>query len=962
MFKDTLRIARKELAALFSSPTAIIFIGAFLGVTLFTFFWVETFFSRNIADVRPLFEWMPVLLIFLMSAVTMRMWSEERRLGTLEYLMTMPVKTSTLVLGKFVACWGLALAALALTIFLPVTVSLMGSLDWGPVIGGYAAAAFLAAAYAAVGLYVSSKTDSQIVSLLVSTLAGAALYVVGSDILTAFVGNKGSELLKLFGTGARFESITRGVLDIRDIYYYASLTGVFLALNVYSLETLRWSREAPHPRHRTAVLTVVLLCANFLAANLWLKPVGFLRVDMTQGRAYSISPATKNVLAQLREPLLIRGYFSQKTHPLLAPLVPQLRDTIMEYQTASGGRVRSEFIDPMEKPELEKEAGEKYGIKAVPFQVADKYQAGLVNSYFNILVSYGDKFEVLGFDSLIEVKQGGETKLDVQLRNPEYDITRAIKKVLQSYQSEADLFATIQKPVTFTAYISADKDLPPALVDYRGQLDTLLNEYKKSAGDKFSFEYKDPSEGDGSLARDLSKKFGIQPMRASLFDPKSFYFHLMMQSGSKALLIPLPQDLTPLALRQGIESGLKRFSVGFLRTVALVTAPPEPHYTPDTGFKMEPDKHFDMLKARLTENRAVTPVDLKNGVVPEEADLLMMAAPKDIDEKQLFALDQFLMKGGTVVMFVSPYQIKPSPLGATVQNTGLKDWLDHNGVTLKQEFVMDAQNMPFPIPVERRMGMFVFQEMKMINYPYFIDVRGPGLAATSLTAGLPQVTLHWASPVEVDSPKNKGRTVTVLLKSSPQSWTSNSTQITPNIDRGGNGFASEGTVEARPLAVSVEGEFESFFKGKKSPLIPEKPEKKDPKAKEPPKEVYGDVIEKSAQSARLIVVGSGDFLTDEILRFTSSVSRTNYTNSLQLAENIVDWSLEDRGLLAIRGRSHFARLLKPMSNGLRMFWEYLNYGLALAGLAGLWAVLRFRRRRRWAAVPALLSDSKAGGV
>jgi ABC-2 type transport system permease protein len=92
--------------------------------------------------------------------------------------------------------------------------------------------------------------------------------------------------------------------------------------------------------------------------------------------------------------------------------------------------VKAEFIDPMEKPDLEKEAGEKYGIKAVPFQVADKYQAGLVNSYFNVLVSYGDKFEVLGFDSLIEVKQGNETQLDVELRNPEYDITRAIKKVL----------------------------------------------------------------------------------------------------------------------------------------------------------------------------------------------------------------------------------------------------------------------------------------------------------------------------------------------------------------------------------------------------------------------------------------------------------------------------------------------------------------------------------------------------
>jgi ABC-2 type transport system permease protein len=153
-------------------------------------------------------------------------------------------------------------------------------------------------------------------------------------------------------------------------------------------------------------------------------------------------------------------------------------------------------------------------------------------------------------------------------------------------------------------------------------------------------------------------------------------------------------------------------------------------------------------------------------------------------------------------------------------------------------------------------------------------------------------------------------------------------------------------LEPRVLAVAVEGEFESFFKDKKSPLLPEKV---DPKAKDA-KPVYSGVIEKSAQSARLIVVGSADFLTDEILRFTSSVSRSQYTAPLQLAENMVDWSLEDRGLLSIRGRGHFARLLKPLSNGTRMFWEYLNYALALVGVTAAWIAWRVRRSRRLARV------------
>src|SRR5271166_2202178 len=117
---NSLRIARKELAAFFASPAAFIFIGVFLAALLFIFFWVDRFFARNIADVRPLFEWMPVLLIFLTSAMTMRMWSEERRGGTLEFLMTSPVKPVFLVAGKFAACLTLVAIVLALTLPLPI--------------------------------------------------------------------------------------------------------------------------------------------------------------------------------------------------------------------------------------------------------------------------------------------------------------------------------------------------------------------------------------------------------------------------------------------------------------------------------------------------------------------------------------------------------------------------------------------------------------------------------------------------------------------------------------------------------------------------------------------------------------------------------------------------------------------------------------------------------------------------
>src|SRR3974390_729758 len=246
---NVLRVARKELTSFFASPAAFIFVGLFLAVLLLSFFLGDRFFARNIADVRPLFEWMPVLLIFLVSAMTMRMWSEERRAGTLEFLMTAPVRPLDLVIGKFLACLALVAITLLLTLPLPLTVSILGPLDWGPVFGGYVSTLALASAYISIGLFVSARTDNQIVSLIVTALICGAFYILGSDALTSLTGNAGGALLRLLGSGSRFESIARGVIDLRDLYYYLSIFGVFLILNLYSLEALRWSAHGQSKTH-----------------------------------------------------------------------------------------------------------------------------------------------------------------------------------------------------------------------------------------------------------------------------------------------------------------------------------------------------------------------------------------------------------------------------------------------------------------------------------------------------------------------------------------------------------------------------------------------------------------------------------------------------------------------------------------------------------------------------------------
>jgi ABC-2 type transport system permease protein len=440
-------LAKKELNSYFGSPMALIFVGVFLAATLFTFFWVDTFFARGLADVRPMFGWMPILLIFLVAALTMRQWSEEERTGTLEILLTMPTRTLQLVLGKFLGVLGLVAVALGLTLFIPLSVSLLGHLDWGPVAGGYLAAILLAAAYAAIGLFVSSRTDNQIVALILTVLIGGLFYMVGAASVAGFAAGSLAEILRAIGTGSHFESLERGVVDLRDLVYYLSLTVMFLAFNVVSLNSKRWSHGPQSQGYRrNMTLAAALIALNLVVLNIWLYPVSLARADLTAQREYSLSPATTDLLSNLPEPLLIRGYFSQKTHPLLAPLVPQIRDMLEEYKIASKGKVVLEIVDPLQNPDLEAEANRTYGIQPTPLQAADRYGASVVNAYFDILIRYGDQSQVLNFRDLIEVQPSATGQPEVRLRNLEYDLTRAIKKSVFGFQNLDSVLASLENP------------------------------------------------------------------------------------------------------------------------------------------------------------------------------------------------------------------------------------------------------------------------------------------------------------------------------------------------------------------------------------------------------------------------------------------------------------------------------------------------------------------------------------
>jgi ABC-2 type transport system permease protein len=288
-------------------------------------------------------------------------------------------------------------------------------------------------------------------------------------------------------------------------------------------------------------------------------------------------------------------------------------------------------------------------------------------------------------------------------------------------------------------------------------------------------------------------------------------------------------------------------------------------------------------------------------------------------------------------------------LGVQPIQGGLNDILASYGITVTQSMVLDPQNEPFPTQVARDLGGMQVQEIQALNYPPFVDVRPDGMDSDSpILSGLQAVTLNWVSPVLVSETQNENREATTLLNSSPASWLRTDTNIQPDPQTYPEfGFPVEGQPQAYPLAVSVQGVFESFYRDKASPLAEAATAAEppiDPNTGAPLELQDVGTLESSPETARLVVIGSGEFLNDIVCDLSNSLSPNRYFNSLQFVQNAVDWSVEDLDLLSIRSRSTVCCFLLPMSEAQQQGWEYGNYIVAVLALVGLGVVWRVRQR------------------
>lgn len=236
-------VMRRELRSYFSSPIAYVFGALFLVVQI----WLSaltTWKHNGQANMQVFFQmFLPWTFLFFVSALSMRLWAEERKLGTLELLMTFPVRVGGLILGKFLAVLVYLALVLALTLGFPLTMSIYGNLDWGPVACAYLASLLLASAFVAVGMFFSSLTRDQIVALLCTLVTLFLVVLIGQpvvvELLSGALPRWAVEAIASASPSPHFVSIARGVIDTGDLVYYACFTGFFLYLNALVLHGRR---------------------------------------------------------------------------------------------------------------------------------------------------------------------------------------------------------------------------------------------------------------------------------------------------------------------------------------------------------------------------------------------------------------------------------------------------------------------------------------------------------------------------------------------------------------------------------------------------------------------------------------------------------------------------------------------------------------------------------------------------
>ncbi|MEA2081255.1 MAG: Gldg family protein [Elusimicrobiota bacterium] len=374
-------IAKKEFSDYFTSPVAYIILTVLWLVT--GWFFTSSIFLIGEVTLAGVTSNLDLLFVFIVPAIAMRLISDEKRFGTIENLLTSPVKAKEVVIGKYLGSLAVILIALAGMAVYPVSLSFLGRLDWGYVFGVFAGYFMLAGMYLAAGLFASSVTAANVSAYLISFVMCFAFFMIGK--VMAFMPDFLQGPLSFIAADTHLANISKGVVDMRDVMYFASFSALFLVLSEWRISAFKKKRNTA-----SFIFLGMLVVANYFSSYY------FFRIDMTASKSYSLSKASKKTAKAFEEPVFIKAYFNDDLPAQYMNVKNYLSDLLQEYKSYNRAKIKYEFKDPSGNPGIMKEAGAA-GLFSVQFTkiAADKYEVN--DGYMGLVMYYGDRKEVIPY-------------------------------------------------------------------------------------------------------------------------------------------------------------------------------------------------------------------------------------------------------------------------------------------------------------------------------------------------------------------------------------------------------------------------------------------------------------------------------------------------------------------------------------------------------------------------------------
>lgn len=407
---------RKELLLMFATPVAYIVTVLFVGISEFLFF--KNVFLVGEASLALYYQVLPWVLLFVVPALTMGLFAQEREQGTYEILATQPLSETETVVSKCVAVIIYLAAALSLAVFpIAICFSFFSNLDWGAVWGGYLAGVWLIALFVALGSALSSLFTKQVPALLSTIAVLFFLTIAGTDLVAGTMPVALTLFFERLSVISHFGSMARGVIDVRDLWYFASGVIAALAFARYRLMVLRFGRThevRTRARVSTAIVVLTVLISNMLGSAI----PG--RIDLTADQVYTVSDATKELVRSVPDIVTITLYASAALPAPLQPTLRDVRDLLGDIERYSGGNVTFTVKDPSADASSKEEA-EAQNVHAVQFNVMGQGELSVKQGYLGVVLSYAGEHRSIPF-----IEQTND--LEYQLASMISDLTMTERK------------------------------------------------------------------------------------------------------------------------------------------------------------------------------------------------------------------------------------------------------------------------------------------------------------------------------------------------------------------------------------------------------------------------------------------------------------------------------------------------------------------------------------------------------